>query len=177
MSVAGALSIAAPFTGQLEGFRANPYWDVNGYAIGYGNHYYEDGSPVELGDDPITPAQGLHLLNFTLSQVAAGVSNLLYIPVSDSMLAALTDLAYNWGIGNLGRSILLTLINSEASQDEIISQWQVTATTSGGQTNSDLISRRALEARLAYSNIGSQEAGIPLLIIIILLFYFVFRKK
>ena len=51
-----AVAIAAPFTAGFEGFRASPYFDVNGYAIGYGNHYYSDGTAVEQTDDRYKPA-------------------------------------------------------------------------------------------------------------------------
>jgi GH24 family phage-related lysozyme (muramidase) len=167
MNPSESLAIGIPFTGELERFVPYPYWDVNGYAIGYGNHYYEDGSPVEAEDNPITKAEGDHLLAFTLNQVSSSVQSLLQVDVTDSMLAALTDLAYNWGVGNFQQSKLLGLINQGADQDRIIAQWQATATTSGGVSNSDLIRRRVLEAELAYSS--SQMAGFPLIVGLIML--------
>ena len=46
MDANNAAALIAPFTASQETFSASPYWDVNGYAIGYGNHYYADGSAV-----------------------------------------------------------------------------------------------------------------------------------
>jgi GH24 family phage-related lysozyme (muramidase) len=161
VDISNAVAIAAPFTAGQEGFRAAPYWDVNGYAIGYGNHYYEDGTAVGQDDDPITPARGLQIMSYTLAHVAGQIAPMLQVPVSDSTLAALTDLGYNWGVGNVGNSVLLQLINQGAPADQVATQWNKTALTSGGVLNSDLVARRAAESDLAQS--GTDTLGLTAL--------------
>lgn len=165
MDTSSAVAIAAPFTASFEGFRAHPYWDVNGYAIGYGNHYYSDGTPVGAYDEPIDQATGQWLLSFTLNQVASQVAAALSVPVSNNMLAALTDLGYNWGAGSVAGSILVRLINQGADPANIAAQWQVTAATSGGQPNSDLVDRRAREAQLAFSETENVIGASALLLV------------
>lgn len=150
-SVQNAVSIISPLTQSFEGYASAPYFDVKGYAIGFGNHYYEDGSAVSQDDDPISEGDALNLLDYWLNQTAQQVAGLLTVPVSDNMLAALTDLAYNWGIGDFGKSVLLQLINSGASSSDIVTQWNKTAITSAGILNQDLVKRRRQEADLATS--------------------------
>ena len=157
-SVSSAATIAAQLTAAEEGFSASPYFDVDGYAIGYGNHYYEDGTAVSADDDPITEARATQLMQFFLNQTAGEVLSLLTVPVSDNMLAALTDLAYNWGFGNLKKSVLLSFINQGAGQDTIQAQWKITAITAGGIQNSDLVTRRARESNLAFSSLPGAAA-------------------
>jgi lysozyme len=152
MDLDSALSIAVPLTAGFEGFRPSPYWDVNGYAIGYGNHYYSDGTPVSADDDPITKEDATWLLSYTLSQVSRTLAPMVTAPVTDNTFAALMDLAYNWGTGGVGNSKLLQLINSGASDQDISDQWKKTAITSGGVLNSTLVTRRAKEASLALTD-------------------------
>ena len=64
MNAQNAAAAIASFTAGNESFSANPYYDVNGYAIGYGNHYYSDGSTVESSDNPISQSDAFDLLVF-----------------------------------------------------------------------------------------------------------------
>jgi lysozyme len=179
MDTSNAIAIAVPFTANEESFSAVPYWDVNGYAIGYGNHYYEDGTAVSADDDPIDQTRGLQLLQFFLSQVAGQIAPMLRIPVTDNMLAALIDLGYNWGAGSVGNSVLLQLINQQAAQDQVTTQWNKTAITSGGQPNSDLVARRALESSLAFTDsaAGLGAAALALAALFIVGFIYLSSRK
>jgi lysozyme len=151
MDLQNAIQTAAPFTANFESFSSNPYFDVNGYAIGYGNHYYMDGSTVDSTDDPISQTDALNLLAFYLNQVGNTIQGFLTVDVSDNMLAALIDLGYNWGTAGVGGSQLLQLINQGADPATITAQWNKTAITSGGVLNQDLVNRRAKESALAFS--------------------------
>lgn len=150
-SVQNAVNIISPLTQDFEGYASNPYFDVNGYAIGFGNHFYSDGSSVEATDSAISESDAVDLLNYWLNDTANQVSGLVTVPISDNMLAALTDLAYNWGIGNFEKSVLLSLINQGASPSDIVAQWNKTAITAGGVPDQDLVKRRSQEANLATS--------------------------
>jgi lysozyme len=175
MDLGNAVNIAVPFTAGREGFRANPYWDVNGYAIGYGNHYYEDGSPVTSDDGPITRERAQELLTYFVTQAAQTVASALSVDVPDSLLAGLTDLQYNWG--RVPQSQVLNLINSGAPPDQVTAQWQATATTSAGVTNLDLISRRAAEAQLAYSSGENTLGAVALVLVAAFVILFIVNAK
>ena len=104
-----ALSTATNFIADEESFSANPYWDSNGYAIGYGNHYYTDGSAVGADDDPISESDALDLLSFYVGQDMAAVQAQVTAPLNENQLAALTSLKYNCGTIT---NAVLNLINS-----------------------------------------------------------------
>lgn len=155
MSTATATATAADFIAARESFSASPYWDVNGYAIGYGNHYYEDGSSVTGDDDPISQSRAYQLLQFYTGQNAAAIAAQLTVPQNSNQLAALTSIRYNCGTIT---TTLLNLINSGADPGTVADQIQVTCTTAGGIPNSDLAERRILEAELYTTPPGSGTA-------------------
>lgn len=177
MDANNAAQIIAPLTSAQEGFSADPYFDVNGYAIGYGNHYYQDGTQVTADDPPISRADAYALLTYTLAQTAQQVAGYLTNPVSDNLLAGLTDLAYNWGVGNFSNSKVLQLINAGADQGAITGQWAQTAVTAGGKPSTDLVARRAAEINFAF---GTPEtlpmSAVLILVGIIVLAAVVLRK-
>ena len=93
-------TLTASFIASHEGFRATPYYDVNGYAIGYGNHYNLDGSPVTPGQSiSQSDAQAL-MQNQIQNTYAPAIANRIG-PAWDSMTpeqqAAYVDAAYNYG--------------------------------------------------------------------------------
>lgn len=133
-----AVAIAAPFTAGFEGFRASPYFDVNGYAIGYGNHYYSDGTAVEQTDDPISQPDAWDLMNFYLSQAAAVINGAITVSLSNNQLAALSDVHYNQG--SLG-SALLNLINGGADTATVAASLAGTGTAARGAARAALYSQ------------------------------------
>lgn len=148
MSLDTAVPIAVDLLTKLEGFRPFPYFDVNGYAIGYGNHYYEDGSPVSADDDPITQDRATQLLTYFATQNGQAIVNQVTTPLSDNQLAALISIRYNCGTIT---QALLNLVNSGASSQDIADQIKRTCITSQGAVNPELISRRVTEAGLFLS--------------------------
>jgi lysozyme len=145
MNLDNAVNIAVSSLVGSEGYAATPYWDVNGYAIGYGNHYWEDGSPVTQDDDPISQARALQLVTFFAYQNGQAIVNQLAVDLNDNQLAALISIRYNCGTIT---NNLLNLINSGADSAAIAAQIQQTCITSAGQPNSDLVARRQMEANL-----------------------------
>jgi GH24 family phage-related lysozyme (muramidase) len=179
MDTSNAIQIAIPFTAGFEGFSPTPYPDGQDYAIGYGNHWYEDGTAVGYDDDPIDQPRALELLTYFVTQTANEVAGFIKVPVSDNMLAALTDLGYNWGTGNLQQSKVLQLINGGAANSDIQTQWLQTATTTNGVQSSDLAKRRIAEASLALSD-SAAGLGTTALVLagafIVLFIYFATKK-
>ena len=178
MDVVNAVNIAAPITANFEQFSAYPYLDAGSYAIGYGNHYYEDGSAVSADDDAIDQNTAYQLMQFYLQQTASQIAGMFTVDVSDNLLAACTDLAYNWGTGNFQNSKLLQLINQGATPAAIQAQWQVTATTSQGIPNADLVARRAQEASLAFNDVsGPLDVGVLVLAGAFILLFIIYGSK
>lgn len=147
LNASNAIQIVSGFTMQQESFSPVPYPDQNGLAIGYGNHYWQDGSPI-TADDTISQADAVQLLQDTLVNVYNAIAPCIAVGLTDNQLAGLLDLAYNWGAGNFCNSVLLQLINSGASAAAIDAQWQKTAITAGGVYSQTLYNRRGLETQL-----------------------------
>jgi lysozyme len=164
MDQSGSVSIAAGFTAGFETFSPSPYFDVNGYAIGYGNHYYEDGSAVGADDDPIDQPTALALMMFYLNQNAGDLAPQITAPLNDNQFAALLDLRYRCGTITI---TLLNLINSGADPATVAAQISITCTTVNGVTDSGLVNRAAAEAGL-YQSGGVSGSSIAVLAVLVL---------
>lgn len=133
---------------QFEGYRAYPYLDVVGVpTIGYGNTYYPDGTKVTLKDKKLTPREGDRLFTMIVKQFEDAVNNLVTVKITQNQYDALVSLAYNIGIGALGKSSLLKAINGKLGRAEIekaYKRWN----TAGGRVHPVLTARRLEELDL-----------------------------
>lgn len=172
MSFDNAISIATDFIAGRESFAPSPYWDVNGYAIGYGNHYYEDGSPVTADDGPIDRARAAELLDFFVRQNANAIMSQVTRALTDNQLAALVSLRYNCGTIT---TKLLNMINSGADPSTVAQQFQNTCINSSGAFNQGLFKRREMEASLFLGAGGLLSSG--LMIILVVAAYFMFKSR
>lgn len=157
MDQALALQTAINFIRGAEGFSASPYYDVNGYAIGYGNHYYEDGTAVQESDSDIDEQTAEDLSDFFINQNMTAIQNQLTVDLNENQLAALTSIRYNCGTIT---TTLLNLINSGAAPSAVAAQIQITCTTAGGQPDPDLVARRQQEANLYTSGSGGLNTAL-----------------
>jgi lysozyme len=173
MALADAIAIVTPFTESWETFSASPYLDGTSYAIGYGNHYYEDGSQVSADDDAIDQPTALALLQYYLNQAGAEVLSQVTLPLTDNQLAALTDFAYN--VGSI-TPVLLSVINSGALPPAVATQMQQSATTAGGVPDPNLVARRLAESGL-YQETGVGSMAILFVGIAIIGLWLLYRKK
>lgn len=170
MNLDNALQLAVQTITGAEGFAANPYWDVNGYAIGYGNHYWENGQDVQATDGPIDQDRALALVTYFANENLQAIASQLQVDLNDNQLAALTSLRYNCGTIT---TTLLNLINSGADPDQVAAAIQTTCTTVKGVQNAALAARRVIEANL-YS---SPAMGIGIAVIAILGVWWLLAKK
>ena len=159
MNINLAVDRAVSFIADREGFSPVAYYDINGWAIGYGNHYYANGSLVSEGDT-ITRSAADSLLQYYAMQNAQAILGQLRVPVTENQLAALVSLRYNCGTIT---TALLNLINSGASSQAITDQFAATCVTSGGVYNPDLAERRQLEIGL-YNSSGMTVGLIPIIL-------------
>lgn len=173
--LAAANSIVS-FTASKESFSATPYYDVNGYAIGYGNHFYDDGSPVSADDDAISQSYGYSLMLGVLQSNAQIIASQLTVELSDEQLGALADIKYRCGTIT---TKLLNLINSGASDADVATQIANTCITSGGQPSSVEVARAQGEADIYFSSTsvgGGMIAAIGLIGLVAVLVIFGRRK-
>lgn len=139
-----ALSLAV----QFEGIYLSPYLDPTGIpTIGIGCTRYPNGVAVTLADPPLTREQAIELARWQLRrQGLAGVMSLCPKVPDASKLAALTDFAFNLGVGRLRSSTLRKRVNAN--------QWsQVPAellkwNRAGGRVLPGLTRRRIAEGAL-----------------------------
>ena len=101
MAVIKDIGLTSSFIAQNEAFRSTPYWDVNGWAIGYGNHYNLDGSPVQPGQVISQPDAQVLMQTQIQSTYGAGIANRIGEPAWDNLTpgqqAAYIDASYNYG--------------------------------------------------------------------------------
>ena len=117
--------------------------------IGYGNTFYEDGTPVKPGDK-ITQQRANELFEIIAKDFADRVKPLVKSTVTPNQFAALTSFAYNAGIGNLKSSTLLKKVNANPNDPSIaleFAKWD----KAGGKVLAGLTKRRASESKLYFT--------------------------
>lgn len=93
----------------FEGLRNKAYKDIVGVlTIGYGHTGSDFNKDTEWTDEECEEA-----LKKDLARFEQGVEKLVKVPLSDNQFAALVSFAYNLGLGNLGSSTLLKLVNKQ----------------------------------------------------------------
>lgn len=109
-----AVEIAADLCRHFEGFSSRPYICPAGYpTIGYGTVYKPDGVRVTMQDQPISRETAEEWLVHELkTNYMLGVLRASPVLASDERaLAAMTDFAYNLGVGRYRASTLRRCIN------------------------------------------------------------------
>ncbi len=117
--------------------------------IGYGNTFYENGTPVKPGDK-ITQERANELFEIIAKDFADKVTPLIKSAVTPNQFAAITSFAYNAGIGNLKSSTLLKKVNANPNDPTIdleFKKWN----RAGGKELAGLTKRRASESKLYFT--------------------------
>ena len=143
----GSISYTAPsnlvnFTASYEGFSATPYYS-GGWTVGFGQNY----GNTYPGD--VTYQEALDTLQNSLTTYMDQVENLTQgYNLNQNQINALTDFAYNLGIGSLEDSQLLQDIESgNTNASTIMSDFQSWSYI-GGSFSSGLYARRTAEAQM-----------------------------
>ena len=112
MDVTEALRLVMALCIRFEGVYLRPYLCPAGVpTIGIGSTRYLDGRRVRMVDPPITREHAIILLRHKLlTEFMPGVRALCGAVDDTGRLAALTDLAYNIGLGNLKASTLRRIV-------------------------------------------------------------------
>ena len=160
MNVEKMLDIAVAFIAPEERFSPNAYWDVNGWAIGYGNHYYADGHAVKE-TDTITKPEAQKLMRIVAKGKYDAIKKYITRDINEYQTAALVSLAYNCGEGNVRDSRLLELINAGASEAEIADAYDETCVTAKGKYLTSLYKRRLNEIKLFFTPVSEYMTANP----------------
>jgi len=146
---AGSASAAAIIQ-EFEGFETVPYWDANGWAVGYGSHYNYDAGRAVRQSDVITAQTALKWLNIRINEDARFLDDVVNVPLSTNQRDSLLSLIYNIGRGAFSDSTLLQKINARRPAADIADQfdrWKY----SDGVVDPDLVARRRKEKQLFLS--------------------------
>lgn len=148
MDATEALAIVIRLCLLFEGMYLRPYLCPAGVpTIGVGSTRYLDGRAVKLSDPAITREHALLLLRRKiLTEYMPGVRKLCGAVNDAGRLAALTDLAYNIGLGNLRASTLRKHVLA-GRWDLVPAQLRVW-NRGGGRVLPGLVKRREAECAL-----------------------------
>jgi lysozyme len=144
-----ALTLAADLCRFFEGFSSKPYICPAGYpTIGYGTVYKPDGSKVTMQDAPISRELANEWLMRELQHnYMAGVLKASPILIRNQrLLAAITDFAYNLGVGRYRASTLKRRVDSNdlLGVETELRKW----VRGGGRVLPGLVKRRQAEIDL-----------------------------
>ena len=133
----------------FEGCKLDAYkWSANKETIGYGNTFYEDGTPVKMGDK-ITKERAESLFELIADSFASKVKPLVTANVNSNQFDALVSFAYNCGIANLKSSTLLRKVNANPNDSTIAAEFEKW-NKAGGKVLAGLTRRRKAEADLYF---------------------------
>lgn len=132
---------------RFEGFSPKPYLCPAGVpTIGYGSTFYEDGSKVTMGDDPVSESDASDLLETILHSFEQAVLKLVKVPITQNQFDAFVSFAYNVGINAFKNSTMLSLfnvLNASGAANEFL-KWDHVK----GKVVSGLSARREAERKL-----------------------------
>jgi len=136
---------------EFEGCKLTAYALGDGkWTIGYGNTFYEDGTPVKEGDT-ITQEQANSLLLLIVPQFEKAVNaDIAHTPINQNQFDALVDFCYNLGAGSLAQSTLLKEVNADPSNPDIRRCFMMWVEP-GSKFEADLTRRRSAEADLYFT--------------------------
>jgi lysozyme len=126
----------------------HPYLDSgNKPTIGWGNTFWENGTPVEMTDKPITQARADQLFDRTINSFYLEVKKAVKSSRNENELSALASLAYNIGMPSFLGSSLLKLVNAKAPIEQIEKHWNEWK-YDNGKVVKGLVNRRIKEIDL-----------------------------
>ncbi len=134
-----------------EGLRLTAYQDSVGvWTIGYGHT-----GPDVHQELTITQDQADQLMSADLHKFEDGVTRLVRVPINQNQFDALVSFAYNLGLGSLGNSTLLRLLNSrdyQGAADQFL-KW----TYAGHEQLPGLVKRRKAERAMFLTSVSTTQ--------------------
>ena len=120
------------------------------WTIGWGNTFYENGTPVRQGDK-ITQDRANSLFVFVANKFADEIKKLIKSNLSENQFSALVCFAYNVGTGNLAKSTLLKKVNVNPNDPSISNEF-LRWNKAGGKELLGLTRRRTAESKLYFTS-------------------------
>ena len=134
---------------EFEGCKLKAYQcSAKKWTIGYGNTFYEDGSPVLTGQ-VITKDKAEQLFELIASDFSGKVAKLVPTHITPNQFGALVSFAYNCGVANLQKSTLLKKVNANHNDPSIRSEF-LKWNKAGGKVLAGLTRRREAESNLYF---------------------------
>ena len=134
---------------EFEGCKLKAYQcSAKKWTIGYGNTFFEDGTPVVAGN-AITQQKAEDLFEIIANEFSTKVAKLVTSNVTDNQFGALTSFAYNCGVVNLQKSTLLKKVNANPNDPSIRAEF-MKWNKAGGKVLAGLTRRREAEANLYF---------------------------
>lgn len=135
---------------QFEGLSLEPYQDQGGlWTIGYGHRCTADQAPI-------TTEQAEQLLSDDLLAPEVTIENSVTVPLNDNQYSALVCFAFNIGVGNFSKSMLLTLLND--GRYEYVPMQLARWNRVDGEISAGLSRRRAAEMDLWNRAVETEDA-------------------
>lgn len=132
-----------------EGIVLKPYLDaVKKPTIGVGSTFWEDGTPVNMTDKPITKERAMSLFKTTLKRYEAQVNKSVTRPINQNQFDALVSLCYNIGTNGFAGATVPKKVQANPCDPEI-RYWFEAWRNSGGKPI--LLGRRQREATFYFS--------------------------
>ena len=133
---------------EFEGCRLTAYQCSAGvWTIGFGNTFYEDGSPVKKGDE-IDQVRANVLFLEIVKKFVTGVNKLVTSKVTQNQFDSMVSLAFNIGLGNFKKSSVLRKVNIDPSDTDSIGESFLLWNKAAGKVLKGLIRRRLAEVKL-----------------------------
>jgi lysozyme len=120
------------------------------WTIGWGNTFYENGTPVKQGDK-ITQDRANSLFVFVANKFADEIKKLIKSNLTENQFSALVCFAYNVGTGNLAKSTLLKKVNANPNDPSIANEF-LRWNKAGGKELLGLTRRRTAESKLYFTS-------------------------
>jgi lysozyme len=118
------------------------------WTIGYGNTFFEDGTPVVAGN-AISQEKAEQLFEIIASDFSAKVVKLVPSHITPNQFGALVSFAYNCGIANLQKSTLLKKVIANHNDQSIKAEF-LKWNKAGGKVLAGLTRRREAESNLYF---------------------------
>ena len=133
----------------FEGCKLKAYQcSAKKWTIGYGNTFFEDGTPVVAGN-AISQQKAEDLFELISNEFSAKVAKLVPSHISPNQFGSLVSFAYNCGVVNLQKSTLLKKVNANYNDPSIRSEF-LKWNKAGGKVLAGLTRRREAEANLYF---------------------------
>lgn len=136
------------FIKNFEGCKLSPYLDMAGTpTIGWGMTYYPDtGKSVTMTDNPLTQAEADNYFILMVKPYTEGILEAVEgsVELNSNQLCALTDFAYNLGVGAFKQSTLCQHVKDNCVVEADFTEFD----HAGGQVVQGLLNRRIAEYQL-----------------------------